>query len=113
MFWKKWIKKKRVETVDLIENGFVINNNGEITSFEWTEINKLTGFKLDRLNIDEICLKIEAENKKAIITEDFMGWRTFMTEVLTKFPEIDEHWEGVIAQPAFERNETVLFNRIK
>ncbi|RZS91862.1 DUF2199 domain-containing protein [Aquimarina brevivitae] len=113
MFWKKWKKKERIETVDLTENGFLINYNGEISQFEWNEIDKLTGFKFDRLTIDEICLNIEAENKIAIATEDFIGWRKFMTELLNKFPEIDKNWEGIIAQSPFKRNETVLFSRIK
>jgi hypothetical protein len=113
MFWKKWKKKERIETVDLTENGFLINYNGEISQFEWNEIDKLTGFKFDRLTIDEICLNIEAENKIAIATEDFIGWRKFMTELLNKFPEIDKNWEGIVAQPPFKRNETVLFSRIK
>ena len=113
MFWKKWKKKERIETVDLTENGFVINYNGEITQFEWNEIDKLIGFKFDRITIDEICLNIEAENKIAITTEDFIGWRDFMNELLKKFPEIDEHWEGIIAKPAFERKETELYNRNK
>jgi hypothetical protein len=36
-----------------------------------------------------------------------------MTELLKKFPDIDENWEGIIAQPPFERNETILFDRTK
>ncbi|MBX2844978.1 MAG: DUF2199 domain-containing protein [Saprospiraceae bacterium] len=113
MFWRKWIKKKQIETVDLTENGFVIDSNGEVTQFEWNEINQLTGFKADRLTIDEICLKIKAENKTVIATEHFIGWRNFMTELLNKFPEIDTYWEVTIAQPPFKRNETTLFSKTK
>jgi hypothetical protein len=113
MFWKKWKKNERLETVELTENGFIVNYNGEITQFEWNEIDKLIGFKFDRLIIDEICLNIEAEYKTAITTEDFIGWRNFMNELLKNFPEIDENWEGIIAQPPFKRNETILFNKIK
>ena len=111
MFWKK--NKKRIETVELTENGFVINYNEVVTEFEWNEIDELIGFKFDRFTVDEICLKIKAESKIAITTEDFIGWRNFMNELLKKFPEIDEHWEGIIAQPPFKKNETELYNRNK
>lgn len=113
MFWKKWKRKQRIGTVDLTEDGFVINYNGEITQFEWSEIDKLVAFKFDILTIDEICLSIHAGNKVAITTEDFKGWRNFMNQLLKKFPEIDKNWEGIIAKPAFERNETELYNRNK
>jgi hypothetical protein len=112
-FWKKWKKIERIEKIKLTENGFKVNLDGDITQFEWNEIDKLIGFKIDRFTIDDICLRIEAENKISIAAEEFNGWRKFITELLNYFPKIDKNWEGIIANPAFERNETVLYNRNK
>lgn len=89
-----------------------INLDTELHLFDG-ENGKFRVIPFFELSIDEICLNIEAENKMAITTEDFIGWRKFMTELLKKFPEIDAHWEGIIAQPPFKRNETILFSRIK
>ena len=111
MFWNK--KKKRIEKIELTENGFQVIYDEEITQFKWLEIEILTGFKVDRLTIDDICLKIESNNKTAYATEEFEGWRNFMNRLLNEFPQIDKNWEGIIAKPAFERKETELYNRNK
>ena len=111
MFWNK--NKKRIDKIELTENGFQVNYNEEITQFQWSEIEKLTGFKVDRFTIDDICLKIESTTKTAIAAEKFQGWQCFINKMLTEFPQIDKNWKGIIAKPAFERNETELFNRNK
>ncbi|MBD0825470.1 Asp23/Gls24 family envelope stress response protein [Aestuariibaculum marinum] len=106
-------KTKKIEKIELTKNGFQINYDEEITQFKWSEIEKLTGFKVDRITTDDICLKIESDNKISFATEEFEGWRIFMTELLNKFPEIDKNWESIIAISAFERKETELYNRNK
>jgi len=113
IFLNKVKKKKRIEKIELTENGFLVNYDEEITQFQWSEIEKLTGFKVDRLTTDDICLKIESNNKTSYATEEFQGWRNFMNKMLIEFPQIDKNWEGIIAKPAFERNETELYNRNK
>ncbi len=113
IFLKKGNNKKQIEKIELTENGFLINYDEEITEFQWSEIEKLTGFKVDRLTVDNICLKVESNNKTAFATEEFNGWRNFINKMLNEFPRIDKNWEGIIAKPAFERNETELYNRNK
>ena len=113
MFWNKQKPKQIIEKVELTEFGFRIVFDEEVTEFEWSEIEKLTGFKIDRFTTDDICLKIESNKKTSYATEDFEGWRIFMNKVLIEFPQIDKNWEGIIAKPAFERKETELYNRNK
>jgi len=112
-FLKKGKKKKRIGKIELTENGFQVNYDEEITQFQWSEIEKLTGFKVDRLTTDDICLKIESNNKTSYATKEFEGWRIFMNKLLIEFPQIDKNWEGNIAKPAFERKETELYKRNK
>ncbi|QIE58651.1 hypothetical protein G5B37_03465 [Rasiella rasia] len=102
-----------IEKVELINDGFKVIINEDIIQFKWSEIEKLTGFKVDRLTVDDICLKIETNNKTAFATEEFEGWRNFIDRVLIEFPLIDKNWEEIIAKPAFERNESELYNRGK
>lgn len=95
----------------MTENEFQVNYDGEIIQFKWSEIMKLTGFKIDWLTTDDICLKIESENKTSLVTVEFEDWRSFMNELLNRFPQIDKNWEGIIARPSFGRNETELYKR--
>jgi hypothetical protein len=111
MFWNK--KKKRIEKIELTVNGFRVNYDEEITQFQWSEIKKMTGFKVDRLTVDDICLKIEGNDRISIVTEEFEGWRIFINKLLNQFPQIDKNWEGIITKPPFERKETELYNRNK
>ncbi len=106
-------KKQRIKKIELTENGFLINCDGEVTRYKWSEIEKLTGFKMDRLTVDDICLKIEANEKESFTSEEFDGWRIFMNKMLNEFPQIDKNWEETITKPAFERNETVLYYQNK
>jgi len=106
-------KAKRIEKIELTKKGFQVNYDEVITQFQWSEIEKLTGFKVDRITTDDICLKIESNKKTSYATEEFEGWRIFMNKLLIEFPQIDKNWEGIIANPAFERKETELYNRNK
>jgi hypothetical protein len=107
MFWKT----KKTQKIELTENGFQIIYNKDFIQFEWKEIQRLTGFKIDKLTIDDICLKIESENNIFSVTEEFVGWRLFINQILIEFPEIDKNWEGKVALPPFERKETELYKR--
>ena len=113
IFLKKGKNHIRIEELELLQDGFRVNYDGEITKFQWSEINKLTGYKFDQITMDVICLKIDANGKTVTVTEDFNEWRDFMNTLLTKFSTIDKNWEEVIAKPPFERNETVLYDRQK
>tara|TARA_R110002050_G_scaffold87769_1_gene185732 strand:- start:70 stop:411 length:342 start_codon:yes stop_codon:yes gene_type:complete len=111
MFWNK--KNKVTGIIELVESGFKVLNDEEVTEFKWSEIIKLTGFKIDLITIDQICLKIESNDKISYATEEFEGWRIFVIKMLNEFPEIAKNWEGIIAKPAFETKETELYIRNK
>lgn len=113
MFWNRQNTKNKIEKVELIDFGFRITFNEIISEIKWEEINKLVGFKIDRITTDDICLKIESHKIVSFVTEEFLGWSEFVTELLKHFPEINKNWEGIIAKTAFERNETQLYNREK
>jgi hypothetical protein len=111
MFWKKWKKKKTIELIELIKNGFKITIGSKSTIIKWNSIEKLIGYKVDQLTIDEICLEIKFSSGTVLATEEYNGWRVFINELLTQFPTINKKWEEIIAKPAFERNETELYNK--
>ena len=106
-------KKRQIEKIELIENGFQINYDEKITQFLWTEIEKLTGFLFDRITYDDICLRIESENKTSVISEEFDGWKSLMAELYQRIPELNEEWEIKMYRSPFEKKETELYNRNK
>ena len=110
MFWKK---KERIDKIELTQSGFKVNLDAEITQFEWNNIEKLTGFLFGKITYDDVCLIIESESKKSVISESSDGWRIFMTELYKQIPELDEEWEKIMYRPPFERKETVLYTRNK
>ena len=107
MFWRK---KKEIQSIITQKSGIEIQHNGNTTFIEWDSINRLVGFKIDKYTIDEICLQIEFKNQSIIVTEEYTGWRELINKTLIHFPNINKNWEGTIAIPAFEKNETELFN---
>ena len=96
------------------EKGFELSIDDKFIKIEWNEINKLTAYKIDLFATDEICLFIEAENGKQFqITESTNGWFQFVEKIKNQYPNINKTWEIDIANPAFERKETELYNRNK
>ncbi|MFC4632491.1 hypothetical protein ACFO3O_01125 [Dokdonia ponticola] len=113
MFWKKGNTKNTKGKIELNSNGFQVTHNNGVSLVEWNLIDKITAYKVDLITIDEICFEIEHLNKSLLITEECVGWRVFLKELLEKFPLIDKEWEEKIVQPPFERNETELYIRNK
>ena len=94
--------------------GFELPINEKPIKIDWNEINKLTAYKTDLLTTDEICLFVQAEKGKQFeITESTKGWFQFIEKTKEQFPSISKTWEIEIANPAFERKESELYNRSK
>ena len=95
-------------------SGFELSINHQQTKIDWSEIEKLTAYKIDLLSTDEICLFVQAENGKQFeISESTKGWFQFIQKLKEEFPTINKTWEIDIAVPAFERKETELYDRNK
>jgi hypothetical protein len=94
--------------------GFELPINEKPIKIDWNEINILTAYKNDLLTTDEICLFVQADKGKQFeITESTKGWFQFIEKTKEQFPSISKTWEMEIANPAFERKETELYNRNK
>lgn len=94
-----------------IDWGF-ININDEEFALEWDNVKKITIYKRDLITEDQICLEITHLNDTVFtISEDTKGWFQLIKHLSNEFPEVNEENIMKIAQPAFARNETVLFSR--
>ena len=111
MFWERRNIEKKNGIIELCENGFQVTQNNVVSIIEWLSIDKINAFKVDLLTSDEICLEIDYLDKRILITEECIGWRIFVSELINRIPTIDSEWEGKIMRPAFDRNETEMFDR--
>jgi hypothetical protein len=80
----------------------------------WADIVRVVAFKRDLLTVDYICLAIAtADGTATVVNEEMVGWEA-LTEALPKHLPGSKPWSvcfSLVAFPAFETKETVIFNR--
>ena len=89
--------------------------DGNRLSIRWDQIDRITTYKLDLLTTDCICLLFEGrfDASPYQIHEEMMGFGQVFKALRDAFPGISEFWYFDVTTPAFERNETILFERDK
>jgi len=94
------------------ENGF--KNSVELNneSYKWEEIQTVYGYKVDLLTYDEICIDVYTiDQKNFTITESTGGWFQFISRLSENIKSIEIDWYVKIANPAFEKNLTLLYDK--
>jgi hypothetical protein len=94
------------------ENGF--KNSVELNneSYKWEEIQTVYGYKVDLLTYDEICIDVYTiDQKNFTITESTGGWFQFISRLSKNIKSIEIDWYVKIANPAFEKNLTLLYDK--
>jgi hypothetical protein len=82
-----------------------------LDKFNWSEVERIVAYKLDRMTTDEICLDLVANDWQATYTEMTPGWYQFLEKLESVFPTIPPDWDAKIALPPFATNYTVLWER--
>ena len=97
---------------EYLENSFKINSEDGWREIQWTEIETIFGYKVDRFSFDTICIDVFCDNDKGFrITEETAGWFQFLKHLKETFQQIDKKWEFEIATPAFETKLTLIYDR--
>lgn len=92
------------------ETGFDLENDKHVN---WNDIRKVTIYKEDLIAIDCIYVSIELETDEVFrINEETPGYYQFMLKLEEKI-QISPTWFPDVAFPAFERNETVIYEKSK
>jgi hypothetical protein len=82
--------------------------------FEWEAVARVVAYKRDLYIYDLVCVAFEFADGTAFeIHEEMMGWQDLIDSLCQRLPgcaPFDEWWPKV-ASPAFETNETTLFDR--
>jgi len=100
------------------KGGFIFEADGfrypfkeGLDKFNWSDVERIVAYKLDRMTTDEICLDIVANDWQATYTEMTPGWYQFLEKLESVFPTIPADWDAKIALPPFATNYTVLWER--
>lgn len=107
-----WFRKKHKEPVNPFfyhENGFNLNDQ----HINWNEIRKVTAYKEDLITVDCIHVNIELENDISFTVHEDLSMYNEFIEQLEENIEIKPAWFQEVAFPAFERNETVIYEKSK
>lgn len=97
-------------------DGFVAHEEGGATrAFAWEAIAEMIAYKVDYVTIDQIRLEIFLAGSDAgyTVTEEIDGFGLFVEDLSESLPGYDAGWHAKVVFPAFERNETVVYRRVK
>jgi len=92
--------------VELTTNGF----RCETAEVEWESVEAIRAFKLDLATFDEIRFSLQIPGGVVEVSEEQPGFAAFAHALERQFPSV-VGWYARVAQPAFARNETVLWVR--
>lgn len=97
-------------------SGFTLTWPAERIYCRWADIGVLFGYKAvlleERFRSAEICLDIfTIQPARITVTASTPGWLLFLIKLREQLPDVPENWVERIALPAFESNETLLFDR--
>jgi len=77
----------------------------------WSEVKRITAYKIDRLTVDEIRMDFALQHGiTRVITEEFPGFEELMLELERRFPTVSG-WHSRVVQPAFAPSVSVLYER--
>ncbi|TNE81470.1 MAG: hypothetical protein EP332_03515 [Bacteroidetes bacterium] len=104
-------KKITQPSLQILPDGFSIVLGDEQTTLNWSEIEKITAYKVDRFTVDEVQLSIAIKDAIVFVSEEMENWMSFVEEMSTQLPELESDWIVNVTLPAFERNERVIYTK--
>jgi hypothetical protein len=93
------------------EDGFVYPFKSGRAKIKWAEIERLEGYKRDRMTVDDICMDVTWGGRNATFSEEMPGWKKLQKEISKIFPEVPANWERKIRRTPFATTYTVLYER--
>ena len=80
----------------------------------WQDVIRVEAFKIDLFTVDQICIELILRDGYALeINEEMDGWFELMEKLPEYLPGCKKfhEWFMNVAVPAFETNETTLYQR--
>jgi hypothetical protein len=104
--------KAETRRIEFNASGFAVVDNGKQLEFvAWSSIREIIAYKEDRFSVDDICLGFGTDDPNAFsrVTEDYIGYKEFLTELEGRFAGIRKDWFKEVAFPAFAVNRTTIW----
>lgn len=92
--------------------GFIYNNKNAERLYTWADITKIIAYKTDLLTMDEVRMEIWDNKGYITINEEQNLWKDFMIKISQQYPEIDKEWFSKVVKYPFDRNETILYQKL-
>ncbi len=93
------------------DDGFRYPFKDHDEKLNWADVERITGYKMDLMTTDEICMEIFSGDWKYSFSESTPGWYQLLVKLKIVFPSIPDNWDGKIMLPPFATNFTVLYER--
>jgi hypothetical protein len=92
----------------------LLKGHGPVAAGVWDDVLAARAFKRDELTTDGVCVALTLRDGSQFVAhEEAVGWDEFLEAAeaaLPGFPPATK-WLPAVIQPAFARNETLLFRR--
>jgi hypothetical protein len=82
-----------------------------VSSFRWSEVQRVVGYKADIFAYDLICIAFELSDRAVEIHEEMEGYNAVVAELPARFPGMTEDWWSSVAFPAFATNLTPIWQK--
>ena len=92
----------------------ILRRGRPLVSASWEDVSRIRAYKRDELTADLICLDVQLRNGTSwFLHEEALGWEDFLDAAQHALPGMRAFpsWFPAVAQPAFARNEQIIFDR--
>lgn len=100
-------------TIARTNRGFELRaGNDPLCHVAWSDIERITAYKADRLTWDTVCLEIlSSAGVVCTVDEETEGFWDLIDDLKRALPTSDQDWEHAVILPAFAENRRVIFPR--
>jgi hypothetical protein len=92
----------------------IVRGERTLRAARWEDVVRVCAYKRDELTTDLICLDVVLRDASTwFLHEEAPGWEDFLHAAERALPGMRpfQAWFAEVSQPAFARNETLLFER--
>lgn len=100
------------------EQGLSVKKQGQLrpehVGIAWVDVQKASAFKRDLFTVDRVCIFFSRFDGTGIeVNEDMNGWPSLLKALPYYLPgsASASEWLPAVSMPAFEENETMIYER--
>lgn len=107
----RFFRRKNVLELRSGESGLEYRENGQVKwSAAWSDISRVIAYQTDAFTVDTRWLRFETDGSSLDVNEDTPGYYALESAV-PDFLRVRPGWFAEVVRTAFERNETLVYDR--